>query len=97
MLNLKELFEKHDKEFLAFEREANPPHPCPDICALLLLSELSPVLPGRDIIGGATHDDIWFESSPEDVAKNATEPQIITLIRCGVCYSESHNVFTMFV
>jgi hypothetical protein len=98
MLDLTALFEKHENEYLAFDREQNPKHPRPDVCAFLLLHELAPRdRPNTDMIGGAEHDEIWLNADPRKVAENATEEQIVTLIRCGVRFNHAHESFDMFV
>lgn len=84
MLNLEEVFAKHDGEFLKFDRVANPASKRPDLCAFLLLDQL---LPGNtDIVSSASHDEIWLSVDCEELAKVAAAYQIITLIRCGVRY-----------
>ena len=84
MIDLAELFDKHNDEFLKFDRVADPASKRPDLCAFLLLDEL---MPGdADIVSSASHDEIWLVVDCEELAKVATEFQIVTLIRCGVRY-----------
>lgn len=97
MLNIEELFEKHEDEYLKFEREAAPRHPRPDICAFLMLHELAPGKIGRDMIGSAEHDEIWLDADVDTVAQNANEQQIVTLIRCGVRLDSQTYALAMFV
>lgn len=101
MLNLEELFEKHNDEYLKFENVKNPLHPVPDICAFLMLDSIAPSYyrgsGGRcDIISGSDHDEFWLSTSLDKVAEKATEEQIIDLIRCGVSYDSEHDAFSMF-
>lgn len=98
MLDLEALFEKHKDEYIKFDREPNPRHPRPDVCAFLLLHELAPAeKPGRDMIGAAEHDEIWLDADVDTVAEKATEEQLVTLIRCGVRFDVQNHAFAMFV
>lgn len=91
-----EWFDKHDDEFLKFknipaERRLSTR---PDLCAFLLLDKL--VSGNSDIVAAAEHDEIFLETSAEDVFLVATEDDIITLIRCGVRYDKENDSFAMF-
>ena len=83
MIDLEELFSKHLKEYLEFDKVIGSPSKRPDLSAFLLLEHL---LPGKtgDIVSNAQHDEIWLDIEAEELAAVATEDQIITLIRCGV-------------
>lgn len=96
MLDLEALFEKHEDEYIKFERETAPRHPRPDICAFLMLHELAPGKTGRDMIGAAEHDEIWLDVDVDTVAEYANEQQIVTLIRCGVRFDRENHAFAMF-
>lgn len=88
------LFERHNSEHLKFDRVQNKLSQRPDLHAFLLLDQL---VPGdSDIIGSASHDEIWLSVAWEDVAKVATEEQWIDLIRCGVRYDSSNDSLVMF-
>ena len=92
MISLEEVFEKYSDdgdEFLKFDRVENPLSTRPDLCAFLLLDKLLP-LSNRDMISDASHDQIYLEVDCEELAKVATEEDIITLIRCGVILSEDY-------
>lgn len=93
MLNLEEVFAKHDKEYLQFECVLDPSSKRPDLCAFLLLDQIMPS--DTDIVVSASHDEIWLSVDCEELAKVATEYQIITLIRCGVRYDS--DCLCMFV
>lgn len=104
MLNIQELFEKHESEFLKFDRETAPRHPRPDLCAFLMLHELSPMPPlrgsgsmARDMVSAAGHDEIFLDVDCNTLAMNATEADIVTLIRCGVRFSAEYDSLCMFV
>lgn len=97
MLDLKSVFEKWNDEYTKFDRVENPRHPCPDVCAFLLLNELAPVKRGVDMVSAGEHDEIWLATKVEDVAKVATEEQIVELIRCGVRFCSQYEAFAMFV
>ncbi len=94
--NIKELFNSYEEhEFIHFGKIVNPPSKRPDICAFLLLDKL---IPGdEDIIEGAAHDVIFLNVNLEDLAKVATEEDIIYLSRCGVFASSEYDGLCMFV
>lgn len=97
MLDLEALFEKHENEYIKFEREQSPRHPRPDVCAFLLLHDLAPSeKAGRDMVAAAEHDEIWLDADVDTVAEKATEDQIVTLIRCGVRFDRENYAFAMF-
>ena len=90
---ISDFFEKHNDEFLKFDRVENKLHTRPDIHAFILLDQLVP--DKGDMVAGASHDEIYLDTTPEDAFKAATEAQLIDLIRCGVRYSD--DIFCMFV
>jgi hypothetical protein len=90
-----EQYEKHGDEYLKFDLVQNKTSRRPDLHAFNLLDRL---VPGkRDMIRAAEHDEIWLDVSPEELAKVATEEQIIELIRCGVRYDASTDSLALFV
>ena len=90
MIDVKALFEKHENEW-EFAKIANPLHQRPDICAFLLLDQLAPSkYKNYDMIVAAEHDQIWLDADIDELAKNATEDDIITLRRCGVFIDDEH-------
>lgn len=80
-----ELFEKHNDEYLKFERVENKRSSRPDLHAFLLLDELFPGT--RDIVSHASHDEIYLDIDSDDIEK-LTEGQVIELLRCGVLYDD---------
>lgn len=91
---LEELFEKHDGEFLKFDRVKNRKSGRADLHAFLLLDEIVPG-GGADIVSCAEHDEIWLDVDVDALANAATEDQVIDLIRCGVRLDDGY--FAMFV
>ena len=91
---VEEIFEKYnDSDFFKFKKIENPEHPRADICAFLILDRL---FPGNgDIVAGADHDIIYLEPELFEVAKVATEEDLVRLIRCGVIIQDGY--FAMFV
>ncbi len=87
------LFEKHNEEFVRFERISVPRHPRPDLHAFLLLHELDPN--SCHMVAAAEHDEIYLEVDPERVATKITEDQVLELVRCGVRFGDT--CFCMFV
>lgn len=90
-----EQYEEYGDEFLRFDRVENKTTKRADLHAFNLLDKLVPG--GCDMVSGAPHDEIWLAVGPEELAKVATEEQIIELIRCGVRYDGGANCLVMFV
>lgn len=95
------LFEKHDKEFVQFERipEADRRHPRKDLCAMLYLHdrfgfEQEPRA-HRDAVACAEHDQIWLDWEVDKI--DLAEEDIIYLSRCGVRYDADNETFCLFV
>lgn len=102
MLDLKTVFEAHDDEFLRFERIEQKLNQRPDVHAFILLDQI--VEPKKNRLGGvndmvctAEHDEIWLSVNTDDLAKLATEDQIIDLIRCGIRYDDDIEMLCMYV
>jgi len=94
-MNLQEIWDKYGDEFMEFDRVQNKLSNRPDIHAFLLLDKL---VPGdRDMVSAAEHDEICLDIEPEELAKVATEEQIVELIRCGVRLDSRTDSLTMFV
>lgn len=94
--DIKAAFKYDDKESLKFERIPKQTRLSnrPDLHAFLLLDKL---VPGEtDMVSNATHDEIFLEVSPEDLAKVVSEEQVVELIRCGVHYSSEYDCLVMF-
>ena len=95
--NLKELFEKHEGEFLKFDRVPIGLRLSTrkDIHAFILLDKL---VPGSSrMVSGAEHDEIFLGVGADQLAEVATEEDIIDLIRCGVFISKEFDGLAMFV
>jgi len=91
---LRELFEKHDDEYIKFERVENKRSNRPDLHAFLLLDELFPADSDSDIICAAEHDEIYLDITVEQLAGKVTEAEVIELTRCGVrCGEERLEMF----
>lgn len=92
MLDLKSLFEKHASEYGKFDRVSPKFSKRSDINALILLDKIIPFNDGP-IIALAEHDVIYLSISSIYLARNATEEQIIDLIRCGISLDENDDLF----
>lgn len=91
---LQEWFETHDDEYGEFARVEYKTSGRRDLHAFNLLDRL---VPGDcDMVAAAEHDEFFLEVEPEDLAKVATEADIVELIRCGVRYDESEASLAMF-
>lgn len=102
-LDLDALFEKHEDEYLKFERIEAPLSACPDLAAFMLLDKLAPEFsqgkPGErmGMISAAGYGEIYLQTDIETLAEKATEADIITLIRCGVRLDVGNVCLAMFV
>ena len=83
---LEEFFDKHNNEFLEFDRVEIKQSNRSDLHAFLLLDRLFPS--NDDIVSCADYGEIWLDVTPTELAETASEQQIIELIRCGVRYSD---------
>lgn len=89
MIDLKEVFDKYDDEYL---REGAHPR---DLAAF---NKLNALCPGRgDIVACAEHDEIWLNTDCEKLAEVASEEDVRELRRLGVMYDEGTDSLHMFV
>jgi hypothetical protein len=101
VIDLAAAFKKHKDEFLRFDRIEAPRHERPDLCAFLMLHDLSPRPPKpgyatmRRMVRVGKINEIWLDADMETLATNATEQDIVTLIRCGVRFSARRNALWM--
>ena len=91
---LRDLFEKHDKEFLRFDLVGRTGTTRPDLAAFILLDQLCPAT--GDIVSGASHDEIYLNIEVDQLANVITEEQVIELIRCGVRYDDQTESLCKF-
>lgn len=96
MIDIKAAFDKHEGEFLKFDRVENKQCSRPDLCAFLLLDRLLPN-EGRDIISAAEHDEIFLDTDISKLSEVSTEDDILMLVRCGVIYDSYTDTLSMFV
>lgn len=85
-MNIEETFEKHDDEYLKFDRVENKRSQRADLHAFMLLDELAPSK--KSIVAAAEHDEFWVGVDIEEIEDKLTEDQVIELVRCGVRYGE---------
>ena len=94
-MTLKEMFDlfvKHsDGEGHCFEKVKNRRSNRMDVHGMLLLDTLVPSKQkaAPDLISCSEHDEVWFETDLEDLAKVITEDQVIEMLRCGIYYDTS--------
>lgn len=90
MIDLKEIFKKHEDEYLKSKTLGRK-----DLLAFRHLSEL---VPGNDdIIGSAEHDEIYLGIDCDKLAEVASEEDIKYLIQLGIRYDEDYDSLCMFV
>lgn len=93
MQEVADWFEKHDDQFLKFERIliTDRRHPRPDVCAFMYIHEKCG---GEgDVVDHAEHDQIWLDA---DVSKLAEE-DVIYLLRCGILYDDNQESLYSYV
>lgn len=94
MLDLKLIFDKHEDEYIKFEKVKDKLNNRPDLCAFILLDNL---IPGDDdIISASEHDEFYLDIDCDKLAEIISEEDIITLIRCGIRYHSEYNCLYMF-
>ena len=95
MINIKQIFEDNFNEHGRFEDVKVKLSNRRDLHAFILLDKL---LPDDDnsIIVAAEHDEIYLSVDVEELAKVATEENIINLIRCGIRYDEQTDSLCKF-
>jgi hypothetical protein len=87
----------NDNDFGDFHRVVNPLHPCPDICAMLLLHKLVPRPRGAYAIAWAVTGHIHFNVDLDKLASVITEDEVRTLAFCGVTYQRNSDGLEMGV
>lgn len=101
-MNIKDIFEKYDSEYMNFWNCTEKSSGRPDLCAFAILDRLVPLdrlIPRAsvDMVSAAEHDEIFLSVEPEEVERVATDEDIANLIRCGVMHNSSLDCFSMFV
>ena len=94
-MNLAKIFADNAEEHRQFDRVTNKRSNRPDLHAFMLLDGLCPGK--KDIIASASHDEIYLSIEPEELAKVASEEQVVELIRCGIRYDAVCECLQMFV
>lgn len=94
-MDLDEMFDKCEDEYIKFDRVENKRSNRPDLHAFLLLDELMPGT--RDMVSAAEHDEIYLDIDVDAFKAVATEEIVIELTRCGVRYDSGYDTFCMFV
>ncbi len=93
-MNVEELFEKHEDEFLNYEGD-------PDLSNLVrdvyIFNKLEPFVKGGYLIGSAPYDEMYFTVNTREVTNTLSEEEMIKLIRCDLRHSSDHECFVMFI
>lgn len=94
-MNIGEAFNRHEDEYLNFDRIDGPRHPRPDLCAFLMLDDL---VPGSvDMVSAAEHDEIFLDVDCDALAEVVNDDQVRDLTRCGIRYDSEFDCLAMFV
>ncbi len=91
---LVEWFERHNDEYLNFEKVEVKRSGRADLHTFILLDSLVPG--SRDIIAASEHDEFYLSIRPEELAPVVTPEQIVELVRCGIRYDKQYSCLTMF-
>lgn len=92
---LQAMFEKHNDEYVKFDRVQKKVSNRMDLHAFMLLDM---ILPGScDMVAAAEHDMIYLDVEIAELAEVITEEQVIELVRCGVNCNLENDGLTMFV
>jgi hypothetical protein len=84
---IKESFERHNDEYIYFDRVENKLSQRADLHAFLLLDKLVPDT--SDMVCSAEHDEFYLDISIDQLAESSvTDEQIKELIRCGIRISD---------
>ena len=98
-MNLQETFEKFDNESNRFHLIENKLSTRRDLCGFLYLEKLCPAYPERDIdlIAASDRVQIYLSTDCDELAKVATEEDVLYLCRCGIFYDDDQECLSMFV
>src|ERR1700743_1344251 len=95
-MNLHDRFEAVNSEFLKFERVEKPLHRRPDLCAFLLIDQITNGKP-RDMVCAAEHDQIYLDADMEEMQSVITDEDILTPVRCAVVVENNPDSLPIFV
>lgn len=89
-----EMFEKHEDEYLKFDRipVADRPYPNKELCAMLYIAKL---MKDPTKFGYQPAHDILYLPCVVDL-KTLTEDDVIYLRRCGIHYEEEFDCLADF-
>lgn len=93
-MTIEELFEKHQDEFLQYERDSSLKCEPRDITLFNMLSDLAA---GGGLIAGALHEEIFFSVDLNDFVRFFSEEEVVRMIRCGLRYDSERECLCMFV
>jgi hypothetical protein len=93
-VNLEEMFEATNDDYLDFDKVENPLSKRADLHAFMLLDKLVP--DSGDLISASEHDEFYLSVDCEALAKVATLDIVRDLSRCGVRFSSEYDCLCMF-
>lgn len=96
LIEIEELFKKHEGEHNKFERIENQPSNRPDLCAFIYLDKILPVTTIRDIVSCAEHDKIYLNFHLDEI-KKFSEEDVLYLMRCGISFDCENQCLYTFV
>lgn len=92
-MNVKELFEKHENEFLNYRADPSLEDKVHDF---VVFESLVKFVKRGDLIGNLGYEEIYLNVDVAEVVNTLSEDALVKLIRCGLRYSDEHECFVMF-
>lgn len=92
-MNAKELFDKHENEFLNYRADPSLEDKVHDF---VVFESLVKFVKRGDLICNLGYEEIYLNVDVAEVVNTLSEDELVRLIRCGLRYSECHECFVMF-
>ncbi len=92
-MNVKELFVKHENEFLNYKADPSLEDKVHDF---VVFESLVKFVKRGDLIGNLGHEEIYLNVDVDEVISVLSEGDLVKLIRCGLRYSDEDECFVMF-
>ncbi|AXF53007.1 MAG: hypothetical protein [Caudoviricetes sp.] len=94
MMHIREVFEKHDGEFLKYRSHD---HLKNENCQYRIFSAIGALIGNNDIIIDARYGEVFLNGEPDVVLSIYGEDGVVDLIRMGLRWSDDHDCFCLFV
>jgi len=94
-MNIEELFEKYEDEFLNYRVDPSLEKIRKDFTIFKMLNDKFPS--HKDLISGSGHEEIFLDVDPKELLSVFTEEEIVKMIRCGLRFSSEYDCLCMYV